>query len=81
MTHALKTWPQYFKEVKSGNKPFEVRKDDRDFREGDKVILQEWDPETEKYTGQELEFKVGYLLVGFGIKKGYCVFGLEEINS
>ena len=27
--HILKTWPNYFDAVKRGEKPFEVRRDDR----------------------------------------------------
>ena len=50
MTHALKTWPVYFKAVKEGSKTFEVRKDDRKFHVGDKVLLQEYDLE-EGFTG------------------------------
>ena len=45
MTHALKTLPEYFAAVKDGSKPFEVRKNDRDFKKGDKVLLQEHHPE------------------------------------
>jgi hypothetical protein len=30
-SHYLKTWPEFFKEIKLGSKPFEVRKNDRDF--------------------------------------------------
>lgn len=85
MTHALKTWPEYFKEVQSGKKTFEVRKNDREFKEGDRVLLQEYDIVNEKYTGKELEFRIGYILNGvgseFGIKKGYCVFTLERIEN
>jgi len=78
MTHALKTWPAYYEEVVSGNKPFELRKDDREFKSGDVVILQEYDPLRKKYTGEEEKFKIGFIYRGteFGLKKGYCVFAL-----
>lgn len=82
MTHALKTWPGYYAQVASGKKPFEVRKNDRDYKTGDRVLLQEFDPNTEKYTGNEMEFRIGYILQGpgFGIQNGFCVFTLEEIQ-
>jgi len=51
----LKTWPEYFDLLISGEKNFEVRKNDHDFKVGDKLILQEWDPKTEKYTGHSTE--------------------------
>lgn len=81
MKHALKTHPQYYKEVRDGNKTFELRKDDRPFSNGDTVILQEYDPITKKYTGEEQEFEIGYILrdaTKFGLKPGYCIFGLKE---
>lgn len=31
MTHELKTYPKYFQETIEGNKPFEIRKNDKDF--------------------------------------------------
>lgn len=61
MTHDLKIWPEYFQAVKSGIKPFEVRKDDRTFLEGDVLLLREWNPDTKAYTGRELRRKVTYV--------------------
>lgn len=82
MTHALKTWPEYFKAVIEGQKKFEVRKDDRHFKLGDKLLLQEYDAERREYTGEECEFTVGCILRGpaFGIKKGYCVMSLDVVK-
>jgi ribosomal protein S17 len=81
MTHALKTWPEYYQQITSGAKPFEVRKNDRDYKTGDRVLLQEFEPDSGKYTGKEAEFRIGYILHGpaFGIKQGFCVFALDEI--
>lgn len=80
MTHALKTWPEYYREVVNGNKTFELRKDDREFNVGDTVILQEYNPKAlaKKYTGEEMKFKIGFVYKGteFGLKKGYCIFAL-----
>ena len=42
--HHLKTWPRFFVPAWAGLKRFEVRKNDRGFREGDLVLLEEWDP-------------------------------------
>jgi len=69
-THELKTWPKFFQAIWDGRKTFEVRVDDRGFREGDVLDLREWDPEwnpgkgpddPEKYTGREIKAEVTYL--------------------
>ncbi|MBR2343206.1 MAG: DUF3850 domain-containing protein [Clostridia bacterium] len=47
MIHHLKTLPEYFQAVIDERKPFEIRENDRNFKTGDRVILEE-------YTGKEL---------------------------
>jgi hypothetical protein len=80
MTHALKTWPEYFQATERGDKKFEVRKADRPFSVGDKLVLQEYEPKTKEYTGKELEFSITCLVDTFGVKKGYVVMGIKEID-
>lgn len=79
MIHELKTWVEYFAEVIAGNKPFELRKKDRDFKVGDTLRLQEYDHHFGQYTGNEADFKVTYILPGgsFGVMEGYCVLGIK----
>lgn len=81
-THKLKTWSVYFKEVKKGNKTFEVRKNDRDFKVGDLLCLEEYYPESDYYTGSEYWAKITYILEGgcFGIEKGFVVLGMKKIR-
>ena len=52
--HDLKTWPEYFEKVRDRTKTFEIRKNDRNFSEGDILNLWEWEPEHEIYTGRAL---------------------------
>ena len=51
-THDLKIWPQYFDAVSDGKKRAELRKNDRDYQEGDVLNLREFDPKTDRYTGR-----------------------------
>lgn len=78
-THELKTWPQFFEAAQSGEKNFEVRLNDRDFQRGDLLLLREWCPRRESFTGREATRKVTYILNGgqFGVEEGYCVMGME----
>lgn len=50
--HKLKTWPVYYDAVERGEKPFEVRRDDRGFQKGDVLVLQR----TSKDGLSEVEF-------------------------
>lgn len=82
MTHALKTIQPYYDAVVNGEKTFEVRKADRKFKVGDKLLLQEYNTE-DGYTGAEQEFNITYILSGghFGIDKDYCILGIKEIEK
>jgi len=84
MVHELKTWSKYFSPIKSGEKLFELRKNDRGFLAGHELLLCEYDPLTLTYTGQTLRRIITYVLEGieaeeFGLKPGYCIMGLKEI--
>ncbi len=56
-----KTWPKFFQEVLEGKKKFDLRLADFDLKEGDTLILEEYNPETERYTGRSIKKKVKWL--------------------
>jgi len=80
MEHKLKTDRIVFTHVYSGLKGFELRKNDRDFKEGDTLILRETKHSGRSmqepaglsvgekkpliYTGREIECEVNYILHG-----------------
>jgi Domain of unknown function (DUF3850) len=61
MRHELKCWPAYFAAILAGTKTFEIRKNDRGFQVGDELLLKEWDPATEIYSGREIIVEVPYI--------------------
>jgi uncharacterized protein DUF3850 len=81
VTHKLRVYPEFFAALESGAKPFEVRKDDRNFKVGDRLQLDEWDHATQRYTCASLYRQITYRLDGgqFGIEPGYCVLGIGAI--
>ncbi|WP_157780940.1 ASCH/PUA domain-containing protein [Hymenobacter sedentarius] len=80
-THDLKIWPSCFAAVKAGNKPFDVRENDRNFQVGDMLLLHEVEPENEHDTGQTITRWVSYVLQGgaFGIQPNWCVLGFSDL--
>ena len=79
--HELKILPTYFEAVQKRNKKFELRKNDRNFHRGDILRLQEWDDE--KYTGNEVDVLVQYILYDWhdGLQDGYCIMSIEKISD
>jgi len=57
-----KCWPKLFALVKSGKKKFDLRVADFKIKEGDTLILEEYDPKKKKYTGRKLTRKVKFLI-------------------
>lgn len=80
--HELKTWPKYFAAVRSGQKRFEIRRNDRDFKVGDILVLSEFDPATDTYTGQTEERQVTFLLSEEdygGVIHGFVAIGFGDV--
>lgn len=57
-----KCWPEYFKEIKTGKKKFELRLADFEINEGDTLVLEEWDKDKREYTGRKIEVIATYIL-------------------
>jgi hypothetical protein len=60
--HQLKTWPDQFQAMLEGRKRFDMRSADRDFREGDTLLLEEYDPKVKFHTGRWMRARVTYVL-------------------
>lgn len=77
MEHDLKILPEYFEPVLEGKKNFELRKNDRDYKVGDTLLLREW--YANEYTGREVRRKVTYILEkAVGIDTRYVILAMEE---
>lgn len=62
MKHELKIHQKHYKDVLLGLKKIEIRLNDRNYQERDLLILNEWDPKTERYTGSQVIRKVDYIV-------------------
>lgn len=59
--HELKCWPEFFAAICEGRKSHELRRADRPFKDGDILLLREWKPSTEEYTGDWAKVLVTYI--------------------
>lgn len=81
-THHLKTWPKYFQAILDWQKTFEIRVNDRGFKEKDTLILEEYEPESKQYTGRWKAFVIGFMVEGeFGLAPGVCCMSLLPIEE
>jgi hypothetical protein len=74
-----KTWPSLFQKVLDGKKNTDLRLADFDIKEGDVLVLEEYDPDKKEYTGRKIEKKVRNLnkvnLLDFHSAKDVKKFG------
>ena len=78
--HVLKILPEYFDAVRCGDKRFEIRLNDRNFQRGDILRLKEWTGE--KFTGEEIDVAVRYILRAdewYGLQPGWCVMSIDTM--
>lgn len=80
--HELKTVQPYFNQVVHHIKSFEVRKNDRDFKVGDYVLLREYEPKSNTYTDDNTVLvRITYILDSEEYcKADYVIFGFEIIR-
>lgn len=79
-THDLKINQKYYEDVLAGRKSFEVRRNDRNFREKDIVLMQEYDCGVCKYTGRAVICSITYILSDVaGLSKDYVVFSFQPL--
>ena len=80
--HKLKTWSEYFELMLLGLKKFEIRRNDRDFKSGDILILKEFDPILNTCSGRQIKCKVSSLLNDpLFVKDGFVVMSIETEES
>ncbi|KHS87093.1 DUF3850 domain-containing protein [Pectobacterium brasiliense] len=75
--HQLKIHPQHFHPVLTNAKRAELRKNDRDYKEGDVLLLKEFNPISGSFTGNQVnrlvthvadvsDYLPGYVLISLG---------------
>lgn len=80
MIHEVKCKEEYFALTIEGKKPFELRRNDRNYQVGDYLAMNEIDYEG-KYTGRFTISKITCVIaVPQYVREGYCALGLANCN-
>jgi hypothetical protein len=77
-THKLKILPKYYEKVLTGEKTFELRKNDRNYKVGDKLILEEH--HLYSSSGRAYLCRITYILKDcseYGLKDGFVILGIK----
>lgn len=77
--HDLKCEFEFFEDVESGKKNFELRLNDRNYQEGDTLLMRQLNKDKIGFTGKVIERLVMYVLKDaerFGLEKGYCIMSI-----
>ena len=61
MIHKVRSWAHFFDAIAAGHKTHDLRKDDRGYKVGDKLLLQRYDNINGQYTGEELMVTITYM--------------------
>lgn len=84
-THFLKSWPRFFSAIQDGSRTHELRKNDRDYHVGDRLVLQEFDISTDIYTGRKCTVEVTSITSIYepcavsdeALHKDYCILSVK----
>jgi ribosomal protein L37AE/L43A len=76
--HDLKVWPDFYARLATGEKTFELRKDDRGYRAGDWLRLREWSSHG-GYSGREMTREVTYLARGSWLAPDHVAMALGPV--
>ena len=81
MIHNIKIKMPYYERILRGEKCFEIRFNDRDYQNGDTLVMNPVDSNSDPVTDEiPLHARIKYIHAGFGMADGYVVLGLENIT-
>ncbi|WP_186131670.1 DUF3850 domain-containing protein [Burkholderia gladioli] len=85
--HELKSWKEFFTAIKSGARRHELRRNDRDFKVGDILLLREWDDDLAIFTGDTFRVTITSMtsrdipcaVSAEGLHPDFCILSVEPI--
>jgi Domain of unknown function (DUF3850) len=86
--HHLKSWPDFFQPIKLGRRTHELRRNDRHFIVGDVLVLHEFDPKANCYTGEQCQVEITSMtsfaqpcaVSGEALNPDFCILSIHLMN-
>lgn len=74
--HTLRIRSEFYQAVARGTRTFELRRDDKDYQAGDRIVLMEF--EDDRFTGNKMKKTITYKLADCeGLEPGYCILAIQ----
>lgn len=89
VTHIVKSWSMFYNDILTGERTSDIRKNDRRYAVGDFLVLREFDPVNNEYTGREQLVEITYMqqnksnpcaISNDALKDGYAVLSIKLIK-
>lgn len=83
--HDVKSWSPFFQAIKRGHKVHDLRKNDRDYRVGDQIVLREYLPFEGRFTGDTYRVLITYITnndypcaySSHALDRGYAILSIK----
>jgi hypothetical protein len=80
--HELKCWSEFFQPIWDDKKTFEIRKDERNFKVGDRILLREYNPTLKIYSQRSIVAQIIYILHDDNyLSYGYVAFSMKILEK
>jgi hypothetical protein len=87
--HVVKSWPKFFQAIRRGSRRHELRRNDRDYRVGDLLQLQEYEPVSEQYTGNSCVVRITSItsadepcaVSAASLHFDYCILSIQLVDD
>jgi len=87
--HILKSWPQFFAPISEGTRTHELRRNDRGFAVGDMLVLREFEPQSQHYTGRECRAEITSMtsfaqpcaVSGEALNADFCILSIRLVQA
>lgn len=77
MIHKVKILDRFYNDVIAEDKTFEIRKDDRNYQVGDRLLFCDLEGNDRKGGLWAITYKIGHSDFPDGIPEGYCVMAIK----